>query len=187
MGGKTSIDNAQNDAFFRQFVDLVPKDDVKILMCYWARPRDEWEPLLTRDSEKVIRQTDKKLHFDMVNDPEDLFTTLPQTNVLYVAGGDAPPIERYYSQLTGLQHALEGKIYAGSSMGAFLASKNYVLSFDEQDSDSVHTGVGLLPINTLVHWDKEDKKQEKLHLLNAADPDTPVITLNEFEWVTMYG
>jgi peptidase E len=186
-GGKTSTDNAQNDAFFRQLVKLVPKDDVKILMCYWARPQEEWEPLLKRDSEKILRQTDKKVAFDLVNDPQDLFLKLPTTEVLYVAGGDAPPIERYYSDLSGLKHALDGKVYAGSSMGAFLASKNYVLSFDEQDSDTVHAGVGLLPLNTLVHWDKEMKKQEKLQLLKSVDPDTPIFTLNEFEWVTMYG
>jgi peptidase E len=121
-GGKTSVDNEQNDVFFRQFLDLVPKNDVKILMCYWARTQEEWKPLLMRDSEKIVRQTDKKVIFDMVDDPRDLFRKLPQADVLYVAGGDALPIERYYSDLSGLKKALEGKVYAGSSMGAFLVA-----------------------------------------------------------------
>jgi len=69
-------------------------------------------------------------------------------------------------------------------MGAFLASESYVLSFDSQDSDTKHKGVGLLPIQTLCHWDVEEQKAMKLNLL---DSDNPIIVLNEGEFVTIYG
>jgi hypothetical protein len=71
-------------------------------------------------------------------------------------------------------------------MGAFLASKKYVLSMDAQDYKTVHEGVGLLPINSLCHWNVEENKQMKLNLLLDNDPQTPVVTLNEFEYVTFY-
>lgn len=185
-GGKTSRDCPETDRFFKQFVELVDKPKIKYLMCYWARPRAQWQPLFERDKAKVLRQTDKKVTFEIVEDPTDLFDKLSKADGLYVAGGDAKPIERYYPDLKGLKKALEGKVYLGSSMGAFLASKKYVLSLSDQDEDTVHEGVGLLPINTLCHWNVEVKKQMKFDLLRMSDPKTPVITLNELEFVTLY-
>lgn len=46
-------------------------------------------------------------------------------------------------------------------MRTFLASESYVFSFDSQDSDSKHNGVGLLPIQTLCHWDFEEKNENQ--------------------------
>lgn len=104
--------------------------------------------------------------------------------MLYVVGGDAELIEPCYKDLSELKTKLDGKIYAGSSMGAFLASEGYVLSFDSQDSDTKHHGVGLLPIQTLCHWDIEGEKEMKLKLLDSVKP---IIVLNEGEFVTIYG
>lgn len=185
-GGETSIDSPKNDEFFKLFVDLVPKEEIKILMCYWARPREEWNMLVKRDSEKVLRQTKRRVNFSLVENPTDLFKKLPQSDVLFVAGGDAPPLERYYADLKGLGKVLAGKVYLGSSMGAFLASKKYVLSLDSQDTGTVHDGVGLLPIKVLVHWDKEEEKERKLGLLKAVDPTTPIFVLDEQQYVVLY-
>jgi peptidase E len=99
--------------------------------------------------------------------------------VLYVAGGQAELIEPLYSQLTGLKDLLKGKVYIGCSMGAFMVSSQYVLTFDNQLSSEVHRGLGLLPIGTLCHWDIETKRQLKIDLLKRAAPDSPILTLNE--------
>lgn len=89
-------------------------------------------------------------------------------------------------KLGGLKEKLEGKIYAGSSMGAFLASKGYVLSSDGQDTNTVHEGVGLLPIQTLCHWDVENKKEQKLKLLKKAS-GLPILALDETKFVKIFG
>lgn len=183
-GGATSKDLPGNDRFFAQFTELVKKDEVKILLCYWSRNRDEWQKLIERDSAKIQKNTEKQVTFHVVEDESDLFSKIDDYDVLYVAGGDAELLEPHYESLGQLKKKLDGKIYAGSSMGAFLASESYVLSFDSQDSDTKHKGVGLLPIQTLCHWDIEEQKEMKLNLL---DGDKPIIVLNEGEFVTIYG
>jgi peptidase E len=185
-GGKTSLDTPQTDAFFRQFSELMPKQQGKYLMCYWARPVSQWQELFNRDTQKIIGQTKKRLSVEMIDSPRDLFQKLPGANGLYVAGGDAEPLEKQYPQLIDLKRYLKGKVYLGSSMGAFMAAKNYVLSLDSQDEDTVHPGLGLLPINTLCHWNVEKKKEMKLKLLCDFDPQTPILTLNEGEFVVIY-
>lgn len=183
-GGATSKDLPGNDLFFSQFTALVNKDDVKILLCYWSRKKDDWEKLTERDTFKIQKNTEKQVSFHVVEDIADLFSRIGDYDVLYVAGGDAERIEPYYQGLSQLGSKLSGKVYAGSSMGAFLASESYVLSFDSQDSDTQHKGVGLLPIQTLCHWDVEEKKEMKLSLL---DDNMPIIVLNEGEFVTIYS
>lgn len=183
-GGGTSKELSGNDRFFAQFTELVDKNEVKILLCYWSRKRDEWQKLTDRDTIKIKNNAKKQISFHVVEDVADLFSKIDDYDVLYVAGGDAELLEPHYENLGELKKKLNGKVYAGSSMGAFLASESYVLSFDSQDSDTKHEGVGLLPIQTLCHWDIEEQKEMKLNLLES---DKPVIVLNEGEFVTIYA
>ncbi len=183
-GGGTSKDLPGNGRFFAQFTELVNRNEVKILLCYWSRNRDEWPKLTDRDTTKIKNNAIKQILFHVVEDLADRFSKIDDYDVLYVAGGDAEQLEPYYKDLSQLKEKLSGKVYAGSSMGTFLASESYVLSFDSQDSDNKHQGVGLLPIQTLCHWDVEVKKEMKLNLL---DSDKPIIVLNEGQFITIYG
>lgn len=185
-GGGTSKESSENDRFFAQLTELVDKPEVKILLCYWSRNSDEWEKLQARDIAKILKNTRKRVSFHVVKDQADLFAQIDSTDTLFVAGGDADLLEPFYKDLTALKDKLDGKVYAGSSMGAFLVSEQYVLSNDNQDSDTVHKGVGLLPIQTLCHWNVEDKKAMKLSLLKESKPDLPILTLDECQFVTMY-
>jgi peptidase E len=185
-GGKTSKQHSGNDDFFAQFTNLVKKNKVTILLCYFSRDRSEWGALIERDSTKITANTQKQVAFLVAEDPKDLSEKLERADVLYVAGGDAEPIEKLYSELENLRSRLDGKVYAGSSMGAFLASESYVLSLSDQKENEVHRGVGLLPIQTLCHWNVEPNKDNKLKLLKE-NSDLPIIVLNEFETVTIYA
>lgn len=185
-GGGTSRPHQGNDFFFSQFTQLVKKESVTVLLCYFSRERSTWDALIERDTNYIKRNSQKDVAILVSEDPKDLFSKLEKADVLYVAGGDAEPIEALYSDLKDLKHELDGKIYAGSSMGAFLASSSYVLSLSDQKENEVHNGVGLLPIQTLCHWDIEDKKEMKLELLRN-NSEMPTIVLNEFETVTIYG
>lgn len=184
-GGATSKPDKRNNQFFKQLVDLVPKQEVHIALCYWSRPLEEHERLAARDSQAISNQTTKQVTFHQVQNAQHLSESLEMCDVLYVAGGDDELIEPYYKDLGFLKDKLENKVYAGSSMGAFLVSESYVLSFDSQDDETVHTGVGLLPLQILCHWDVETKKQQKLELLTNHS-DKPIISLNECDFVTIY-
>ncbi len=184
-GGKTSIQNSQNDNFFEQFTKLVDKNEVTVLLCYFSRKKSQWQPLTDRDEGKIKKNTKKKVNLLVAEDSQDLLQKMDQADVLYVAGGEAEFIEPTYKKLTNLKSKLEGKVYAGSSMGSFTAAKSYVLSHDSQDSKTVHKGLGLLPIQALCHWDKEDKKEMKIRLLTEYSNE-PILVLNEFEFVVFY-
>lgn len=184
-GGRTSKPHPGNKAFFTQFTSLVKKNKVTILLCYFSNDLMKWDSLIERDTNTIKSNTKKEVEILVAKNSKDLFEKLEKSDVLYVAGGDAEPIEALYSQLTGLKHKLTDKIYAGSSMGAFLVSKHYVLSMTYQEENEVHSGIGLLPVQILCHWDVEDNKDKKLGLL-TANSDLPVIVLNEFETVTIY-
>jgi hypothetical protein len=184
-GGKTSIDSPQNNAFFAEFTKLVDKPEVKILLCYWSREKEKWGLISERDIKRIVEGTTKKVMTHLVESPTDLFNKIDEYDVLYVAGGEAHLLEPYFKDLKGLKEKLTNKVYAGSSMGTFLVSENYVLSLDRQDTSSLHKGVGLLPFQILCHWNVETKKAQKLELLKASK--TPILVLNEMEYVTIYN
>lgn len=178
-GGATSDKSKDNDKFFSYFTSLIYKKSVKILMCYFAREKDSWKDLLKRDGEKIEKKTNKKITFAVPEKPEELIKLLPGYDILYVAGGSAELIEPLYAKLDSIKQLLKGKVYIGSSMGAFMVSSNYVLSLENQDI-SIHKGLGLLPFNLLVHWNKEKKKEYKIEMLKNVS-DLPILILDEYE------
>lgn len=181
-GGETS---KSSELYFKKFTDLVNKDEVKILMCYWPREKSKWNSFLTKDHERITKVTSKKVIFTVTPDPEDLLSQISSHDVLFVAGGKAHLIEPLLSSLKGLREKLEGKVYVGSSMGAFIVAKNYILSFGSQDYKNVHHGLNLLPISILCHWDIENRKVEKISNLKQEDPDAPIVTIDEGTFTTL--
>ncbi len=182
-GGKTSIDSSQNDEFFLQSTELVEKNSVHIALCYWSRVKEQWDALAAQNQDKITKQTSKQVKFSVVQSVEDLYIKLEQADVLYVAGGEEELIEPYLQKLSQLKEKLKGKVYLGSSMGAFIVSSHYVLSLSTQNENKVYKGLGILPINTLCHWNVENKKQHKINLLRKADSKLPIVLLDEQRFV----
>jgi hypothetical protein len=185
-GGETKTHSPSNNRFFSQFTSLVNKDEVNILMCYWCRDQSQWQSVFDRDTKRVLKETTKKVNFAMPSDPADLKQLIDSYDVLYVAGGPAEPLEALYPQLTWLQDKLEGKVYLGSSMGAFMVADRYVLSYDAQDNLTVHQGLGMLQLNCLVHWDQEKHRTRKIKMLQQQSPN-PILLLDEGESVRLVG
>ena len=181
-GGESSRDTEKNALFFRQFTALVPKDLVHILLCYWPREQKEWQDTFAYDKAQIIKHAQKKTQVDMVQTPEDLFQKIIEADVLYVSGGEEENLRPYMAKLIGLKEALEHKVYIGSSMGAFLPSKHYVLSLSRQNTDVVYDGLGLLPHNVLCHWNIEKEKEKKIQLLEHKDSQSEILCLNEEEF-----
>jgi len=178
-GGRYKVESPDNEYFFKQFTEHVPKDNVKILMCYWARPKENWALLFERDKARVAKQTSKTVDVQKVDTVEALRIGLPDADVLFVSGGEEELLRPYMSQLGFLQEMIRGKVFIGSSMGTFLASKNYALSLSTQNENTVYEGLGLIPYNTLCHWDIEINKEKKIALLKDKDPHTPILCIDE--------
>ena len=178
-GGRTKIDSANNELFFKQFTDLVQKDTVKILLCYFAREKKEWEELLQNDKGKILKQSTKKVEINIVNTVEYLMKQLKETNVIYFSGGEEEFLRPYMKHLNFLKDTLQNKIFIGSSMGSFLAAKHYVLSLSDQNEDVVYEGLGLVPYNILCHWNVEKNREIKINMLREKDPKTPLLLIEE--------
>lgn len=186
QGGGTSQDDPQNENFFRQFAELVNKDEVTVLLCYLARKKERWNDLIEKHTDYIKKGTQKSVTILNAENTDDLLKKIDSADVLYIASGYSELLEPLYNDLIDLPKKLEGKVYAGSSMGAFAASCQYVLSFESQDSPVAHKGLGLLPIQVLCHWDKEVKKDAKLQLLHNSSK-LPIIVLNELEYAIFYA
>jgi len=184
-GGRATRQTPQNEKFFGKFTELVDKEEISILLCYFAQEKEKWKDLVERDTNYIKSTTKKSVKILIAESPDDLLQKLDASDVLYVAGGEAELIEPTYKDLASLNQKLMGKVYAGSSMGAFLTAEQYILSFGSQDTKTVHKGLGLLSLQMLCHWDIEPDKERKLGMLTSSS-DKPVLVLNEFEFVVMY-
>lgn len=178
-GGKTKIDSASNQLFFKQFTELVPKDNVKILLCYFAREKTSWNELFKIDKAKILAQATKKTDINIVDTLETLLLKIKEADVLYFSGGEEDFLRPYMSRLQFLKESLDNKIFIGNSMGAFLAAKHYVLSLSDQNDGVVYDGLGLVPYNTLCHWNREMNKDKKIAMLKEKDPQTPILFIEE--------
>jgi peptidase E len=178
-GGNTSAPSPENDHFFSLFTSLVNKQRVKILLCYFSRLPEDWEKKSQYDIEQIQRLAQKETAFTIAQSPEHLLAEITTHDVLFVAGGYAEYIEPLVPKLISLKGKLQGKVYMGSSMGAFIASEKYVLSSDSADTNTVHNGLGLLPVNTLCHWNVENEKERKLNLLELEKTGKPTLILDE--------
>lgn len=185
-GGKTSVLNSQNYNFFGEFTKQVDKDTVTVLLCYFSRERHKWDDLIKRDSDSIKKDSNKTVQILVAENPSDLLQKLEKSDVLYIAGGEAELIEPLYSDLASLKEKIKGKVYAGSSMGFFMAAEQYVLSADAVDTNTIHQGLGLLQLQALCHWDQEPEKARKINLLIESSK-TPILVLNEFEYSILYN
>lgn len=178
-GGRTKIESANNELFFKQFTDLVQKDNVKILLCYFAREKKLWNELFENDKAKIFKQSTKKAEINIMDTVELLMKQLQEADVLYFSAGEEEFLRPYMAQLNFLKDALHNKIFIGSSMGSFLAAKNYVLSLGDQNEDTVYEGLGLIPYNILCHWNVEKNKEIKINMLKEKDPQIPLLLIEE--------
>ncbi|MEA2056692.1 MAG: Type 1 glutamine amidotransferase-like domain-containing protein [Patescibacteria group bacterium] len=180
-GGATSQDNKQNDYFFSCFSKFVNKSEVKILLCYFSREKSKQDKIIKRDKPKIIRNSSKRLNFQIAKDAKHLLERIDDCDVLYVAGGKADLLEPYYERLEGLRDKLQDKVYIGSSMGAYMVSESYLTMQDK----ATHYGMGILPIQTICHWDQKKNKEQKLALLKN-NSNAMILVLDEYQTVEIY-
>lgn len=186
-GGENSRQVSSNEQFWKQLTNLVEGDAANVLICPWARKMSEWQRIYDRDSEQIKLHSNKKhLTINLMKSSEDLTKKNNFYQVVFMVGGEQEFLEPYVSKLNQIKDHFEGKVIAGSSMGAFMIGAHYILSADGQSKDTiVRKGLGLLPTNVLCHWNIEPIKNEKLTALRKAS-DFPILTLNECEFVTFY-
>lgn len=174
-GGETGIINKHNEAFYREWVKDFNEDKIpSILLTYFSRPKEIWNKLKKSDKERFAKYTNnRKVNFIVASSGmEEFKKQLKEADVIYFRGGDPQKIIDTIKEIKNeLLPLLDGKVCAGSSAGVMFLS-NYSSS-----SKDWKKYLGLLPINSVVHYSEEMK--EDLEGFKKSHPD------NKKEWILL--
>ena len=176
-GGSTSKDLPSNDAFFEEMAQ--GEEPVKILLTYFARPKEQWEKCLRQDTERLfLISFGKELEIELAEDNKEVFIEqIQESNVIYMRGGREMKLLEIFQSIENIEDLLQGKTVAGSSMGVYILSKY----FRSNSSNDIWEGTGILPIKAFCHYDNSRKKE--LQELKDFGEQLPTYTLRDGEYI----
>lgn len=163
------------------------KEPIKLLICYFARPRIQWEANYIADKLFFSGFATKK-HIEYQLAKVDSFIEQARwMDVMYIRGGDTETLLEHFAKCSGWEKELRGKTVAGSSAGAMALAKYWYSPEKLKTGD----GLGLLAVKVNVHyrsnfnapnvdWNKADTElknyKEDLPVYNLAEGQFEVIT-----------
>src|SRR5690348_2053535 len=119
----------------------------KVLVCYFARPREDWERKFVDETERYEALAGDRLRLTMAY-PDVFEQQLAESDVLLIKGGDEALLDYYLSSFDNLAQKFAGKTIVGSSAGAdYLAD-----SFWTPDWRTVGKGIGLVRVSVIPHF-----------------------------------
>jgi len=163
-------------------------EQIKILICLFARKKDEWKKLLKDNSDFFKRNLpNKKLEFTLANE-EDFLEQIRKNDLIYFSGGDTVDLVSVLDKIKGWQEKLKNKNIMASSAGTDIFSK---YSYDIE-LFKLTENYGLVPLKTIVHYGSEkytpqigwenahkklDEYKEKLPVWALAEGEYKSITV----------
>lgn len=182
LGGYAHKASDGGRAFYRELVAGYPSP--RVLMCYFARPIEQWEKTFAEDILTFASCLDGAGPNFVLARKEEFIEQLKEADVLYLKGGDTKMLADSLASSPGWEKLLTGKCCAGTSAGAEVIAK-YSYNLDYL---SFYEGMGLLPVKILVHYRSDYLPnidwEEITNQTNAFHPDLPLITLREGEFKT---
>lgn len=150
----------------------------KILLVYFAKARELWEEKFSEDQTSFSKDViGRECALEIASTDLKLFEEqIKNCDIIYVPGGSTLPLIESIRPLNNFGQLISGKVYFGSSAGAYLVSK-YYYSVDRQ---RIEEGLGILPIKCFAHWD--ESQQKSLDELKNFSEELPVILLREGEY-----
>jgi len=162
-------------------------EPIRILICAFARPQEEWDETLREDKEVFIKHLPAKKIDLKIAQPESFIDQVKWAQAIFFRGGSTSQLLNLLKQYPEWINHIEGKTVAGTSAGADMVSKYFV----ELTAIKLDEGLGLLPIKVLVHyksdynapridWDKAykalDRYKEKLQVVTLREGEYKVIS-----------
>lgn len=173
-GGETGIPNKHNEAFYQEWVkDFESNFIPTILLVYFSRDKQEWNKLEQQDKERFVKYTNNRLvNFLVASDNIEIFEEqIKKSNTIYFRGGFPELAMKVLLPIKDkLLNMMDDKIYAGSSAGVMILSHS-----TRSNTTDWQEGLGLLPINSFVHWSGEF--QENLNSFKEKNHD------NKFDYL----
>jgi peptidase E len=172
-GGETGIPNDSNKNYYREIVKGLTSP--KILLCYFSRPKEEWQKLFNQDKERFTNYTNRNDLTFILAVEENLLDQIKLSNVIYLRGGKTAKLQAVLSKIENLDSLIKEKVVVGSSAGFYVLSKYYL-----GDNGIVYNGLGILPIKAFAHYD--DSKKYFFQKLKDCGEDLEVIALPETKY-----
>jgi peptidase E len=162
------------------------REPIKILICLFARKKDEWHKLLNDNADFFKRNLpNTKLEFTLAD--ENIFLKqIEENNLIFFSGGDAVDLTNILDNVDRWQEKLSGKNVMGSSAGADIFSKYcYDIQFEK-----ITENYGLIPVKTIVHYGSLDYTptigwQGAYAQLKRHGEEMPIWAMGEGEYMSM--
>jgi hypothetical protein len=171
-GGRLKLEDSRNDSYFQALTrDLEDKDQV-LFIGFARRNEADRNEVFEREKGLILAQTNKSI--EIVNATyENLIEQVKSAKAIEITGGQSPELVTDLQKYPDFIASLSGKVVGGSSAGACLFSSYYWYG----EENTVHEGLGLLPIRLVVHYGSSEYK--------ATDGDFKQLasTANELELV----
>lgn len=177
------------DALFAEMLKGHNKP-VKILICLFARPREDWEPKYASELQKFAEKVGDKATLELAF-PDSFADQVANADVIFIKGGDDALLDYYLGTFRNLHDLFKDKTVVGSSAGADFLSAYFWTC----DWRSVGRSLGLVKVKTIPHYGSttyaandprgpinwEAAKQE----LKEFGEDLPMHLLGEGEFVVI--
>jgi len=181
-GGKIIIPNKHNEAFYQEWVkDFKVNETPTILLTYFSRPKETWNELEESDIKRFKEYTNnRKAKFIVASDNIKKFIEqIKGSDVIYFIGGEPQKIVDVMEKIKDeFLQLIDGKIYVGSSAGVMFLSE-----YSRSASRNWQKYLGILPINSIVHYSKELKDDLEEFKENNSNNKNEYILLPETEFI----
>lgn len=176
-GGETAYGLDDSPDFFREMLYVIEKEELSILLVYFARPGNQWESLSIDDKDNFEKNTNKKCLFTIAS-LHDFQNQSRNADLIFFKGGDGPLLIDAISQFSNFRDLINGKVLGGTSAGSNLFSRY----FYSMRGHRVIEGLGILNIKLFTHF-RDQYQQEYLELRNFGDNQLDLVTIPEGKYI----
>lgn len=182
-----------SDGAKRFFAELVKGQgkSPRILMCFFAQPRGEWEKRFESYTEAFDEFMPAGVNavYEMAL-PESFQEQVAGSDVVYCHGGD-DHLAMYWFDKFGVPDIWEGKVVGTNSATTHALAKHFWTCDWRQLDD----GLGILPIKVIAHFESDfgsddprgpiDWEKAKKDLEAYGDTTLPIYALREGEFIVL--
>jgi hypothetical protein len=158
--------------------------DISVLSCFFSQPNENWQERISAFEPWFRENLGQNIRYVIASEAAFL-NQIREADVIYLHGGDDDLLIGKLKNYPTLAASFKNKIVIGSSAGAIsLAKKSWSC-----DSRTIVDGLGLVPTNTIVHFDSDyalkrglepiDWKKAEAELRTTVGPDEKISRLKE--------
>lgn len=172
-------------SFFEELLkDCDKSRPVKILNCLFARPKDSWDNKFKENKEFFSKHIN---NFEFILAELEKFVEQVKTSdIIFLQGGYTDSLLKMLLAKKEWIQYLDGKTVVGTSAGGDVVAKYYSIF----KTDSVGSGLGLVPIKFISHWQSDYSDEEisnvdweaEFKKIKDFGEDLPIYTLAEGEF-----